>query len=148
MVSQSVKARLKAFYSRQGLRWHGVYELHGAKHISEGLDIEAGAREHVLAISGGRVVARGFSESLGYYVTTDHLLPGPHRFVTYLHIIGPTRKSIVRAGGYVAEVAGVHDPHGTSWTGPHLALHTGPTKISAMGVATTDPATLIKKRLG
>jgi hypothetical protein len=149
-MKQSIKRALQEFYGparRTGLKWHEPYALGGIRYLSQGLDIEHPAGTHWPALSGGKVVSIQHSAALGTIVTVDHRIPGPHRFVSYLHAMNPTAlgKSL-KIGDYVCEIA--DKAHGgTQSTGPHGAIHTGRTLASALGVGTSDPATLIRKKL-
>jgi hypothetical protein len=128
-----------------GLRYHATYTLGGRQYTSQGLDLEHGTHVAIPALRGGRIVARGYTPILGRYITVE---VGPEEYDTYIHV---TRRVLLRktiaTGKRIAVVAGPQDPHGTAWTAPHLALHTGPHLGSALGVGTTNPETVIRKAL-
>lgn len=134
------------FYARArwGDQWN-VLRPDGSHH--RGHDIRAAAGSQVPALRAGRVVSRGFSTVLGYYLVLQ-VARGMYDF--YCHLRNKDRPTVgtdLAKGALIGSIAGPNDAHGTAWQGPHLHFGSGPTITSVTGGSTKNATTIVSAAL-
>ena len=98
-----------------GWREHPLFQ-NGKTYFHSGVDLEAAAGSHILAVADGTVVESGYNEAYGYMVILEHA-GGVQTF--YAHMTD----SLVSTGGTVQQGQIIGTVGSTGWsTGPHLHL--------------------------
>lgn len=133
------------FYApvRWGDEWN-VLRADGSRH--RGHDIMTGSRNEVPALYAGRVVTRGYTRVLGFYI----VLKTDHGYDYYCHLLEKDRPSLgleILRGTKVGTTATWGDPTGSAWTGPHLHYGSGPKVTSVTSGATHDATKLVQAAL-
>ena len=98
-----------------GWREHPLFQ-NGKTYFHSGVDLEAAAGSHILAVADGTVVESGYNEAYGYMVILEHA-GGVQTF--YAHMTD----SLVSTGDTVQQGQIIGTVGSTGWsTGPHLHL--------------------------
>jgi murein DD-endopeptidase MepM/ murein hydrolase activator NlpD len=144
MTSDTIRyARVRKFFARSA--WGAPFGKPNAKvAFHHGQDIIHPAGAAIPSPVAGRIVRRGSSPELGYYL----VIQAEKEFVGLCHC--KSRRPLwfrVKVGTWIARVAGPHDFHGTAWTGPHSHFTYGPTPESVLGIGSVNPAHILDRGL-
>lgn len=126
------------FYAKD--RWGDQWDEprpDGTRH--RGHDIMTGSRNEVPALYPGRIVTRGYTRVLGFYV----VVKTGHGYDYYCHLLEKDRAVLgrdVERGQKVGTTATWGDVTGTAWSGPHLHYGSGP-RITSVTTGATHNAT-------
>ena len=98
-----------------GWREHPLFQ-NGKTYFHSGVDLEAAAGSHILAVADGTVVESGYNEAYGYMVILEHA-GGVQTFYAHMTDYLVSTGDTVQQGQIIGTVGS------TGWsTGPHLHL--------------------------